>query len=333
MTEKTDCVNYSVPDIKQEQTNRIGLTKNPSNNNKDSILKTELKSNEKGPMTNLGKSQVVKPVGKINFIYIYSRVSSKSQSKDLKLGLQTQKAICEEYFRNNYPNTEVGYWADVGSSYKNNKILKECGSFIQKLKPNSLIVVSEVSRLGRSFSMVKTLLDKVKKTSSFIVSVSENLIYGSTKISDSKFIKRVMDAQKESDVLSQRIKNTQKYIRNAGGYIGKPPFGYKIVKNFLGIPVLQKNPLHFKFIDLMVDYIDQSYTYKQIANILNEQNLLLNDKKWNHLTIKKILLKFYPEHINNLVEGLEGSIEIYENHQMKLESNYIELRSRNIIKY
>ena len=234
----------------------------------------------------------------INNIYVYTRVSTRKQSTDKKYGLLYQKELCDDYIKKFHSlNNGISYWDDIGSSYKSKLILKEMGEMIRKLKPNSLILISEVSRLGRNYPMVKSILKLVRKKKAFIISICENLVYGQSVNKDKEFIHKVIDSEKESDVLSMRIKNTQSYIKKNGGYIGKAPFGYKIIKNCKNIPILKENSEDFVLIDYIVNFANDCYSYDEISNIMNKKGLLSKDKLWNSIKIKKILNKFYPEHM------------------------------------
>ena len=233
----------------------------------------------------------------INCVFVYTRVSTGKQSTYEKYSLDTQRYLCDKYINQFYPSINASYYKDIGSSYNTNMILHDMSAMIYKLKPNTLIIISEISRLGRSSKMVEKILEIVKKKKSLIYSISENLIYGKTKLSNDKFIKKVMESEKESDILSMRVKNIQKYIKQNGGYVGKPPFGYKVVKNSRNIPVLKENEEHFKLIDNIVNFADECYTYDEIKDKMNSKNLLLNGKLWTSTKIKSILNKFYPEHM------------------------------------
>jgi len=262
-------------------------------------------------------SNLVKLVSKpINYIYIYNRVSTVKQTSDKKLGLSSQKDLCDKYITQFYPNNQnILKFYDIGSSYKSHKILFGMKDLIYKLKPNSLILISETSRLGRSKKMVEQILKIVKQKKSFIVSISEKLVFGKTKLNDKIFIQKVIDAKKESDTLSLRIKNTQAYIKSNGGYIGKAPFGYTIKKDHRNIPVLKEKLEDFELIDKIVNLSNDCLTYSEIKDVLNNQNILHNNKMWSTHKIKEILNKFYPEHMLMDVRKKQEKVIIIENEE------------------
>lgn len=234
----------------------------------------------------------------IDYICVYTRVSTRKQTGDEKHGLSYQKEICNDYINKFYSsNTNISYWEDIGSSYKSKLILKDMGTMIRKLKPRTLIIVPEVSRLGRNYKMVKSILKKFNKKGVTIVSICEKLVYGLSRIKDKEFIQKVIDSEKESDVISMRVKNTQAYIKRNGGYIGKAPFGYRVIKNSRHIPVLTENSEDFVLIEHIVDLTNKGFSYDKISKIMNEKGLLCKNKLWNNTKIKNILNKFYPEHM------------------------------------
>lgn len=280
-------------------------------------------------------SNLVKLVSKpIDYIYIYNRVSTGKQSSDKKLGLSTQKDLCGKYITKFYPdNQNILNFYDIGSSYKTQKILIGMKDLICKLKQNSLILISETSRLGRSKKMVEQILKIVKKKKSFIVSISENLVFGKTKLNDKFFIQKIIDAEKESDTLSLRIKNTHTYIKKNGGYIGKAPFGYSIKKNHRNIPVLKENPQDFMLIDKIVNLSNECLSYSEIKDIMNNQNILNNNKKWTTSKVKNILNKFYPEHMSLDIQNKSEKITIIENEEdIVIQSNKVQNTIKDRVK-
>jgi DNA invertase Pin-like site-specific DNA recombinase len=251
----------------------------------------------------------------VKHISVYTRVSTGKQSTDLKMGLETQRELCNSFIEKHYTNhkIDIKYYSDIGSSYKTNKTLADMKQMIYKLDKNTLILIFDVSRLGRSNKMIMPILKTIKSKNSFVLSVSEKLIYGQTLKSNKLFLEKVNESKKMSDLLSIRTREIQTYIKKRGGYVGKPPFGYKIIKNSQGIPILAENKEEFKLIDEIVKLGEKYKTYKEIAEEMNNKNLLHKNKLWTHYKIKIILHKFYPEHknINILIENqIENQIEI-----------------------
>lgn len=102
----------------------------------------------------------------IKYIYIYTRVSTKSQVGEINeynIGIQTQKEICMEYYHRNITEhiinnensiLEPNFIEEVGSSFNDEERLIKLKELIDSLPNNSLILISEISRLGRNIYQV-----------------------------------------------------------------------------------------------------------------------------------------------------------------------------------
>ena len=249
----------------------------------------------------------------VKSIYVYTRVSSIKQSTDIKCGLKCQKEVCTKYIDNvvkkGNSNITITYWTDVGSSYKNKNRLNELIRMIDKLETNSLIIVSEISRLGRDKQTVKKYLNLIKMRSSYIYSVTENMYFNKNRLLNIDFLNKVQDAEKESDVLSLRIKTANDYIKNHGGYVGRPGFGYKIVKksNYGHVvPMLTENDEEINVVNKIICSFKQTKSVFKTVTKINDEGLLNKNKNWNYSSLKRILNNFYPEHnINNFSNNAE----------------------------
>ena len=98
-----------------------------------------------------------------------------------------------------------------------------------------MIIIPEISRLGRNVFQVFKLLQIVNEKKCYIYAIDENLIYNVDRKMDTKFYGCVIKSIEESDKLSNRIINSQNYIRANGGYIGRAPYGKKLIKNENGV--------------------------------------------------------------------------------------------------
>lgn len=226
-------------------------------------------------------------------IYLYTRVSTRAQVHKSN-GLEDQHTICSEYINNNFKNNHVEYFEDIGSSYQEKNKLCSLNKILRKISTNSLLVVRDISRLGRNTFQVFALLRKIKKTNSHIVSVSENLCWNYSRLMDREFSHKVIDAEKDSDIKSNKniIKN-QSVIRS-GGFIGNAPYGTQIVK-INNIPYIYKNPQEINIINLINLNYEKLRNVEKVATLLNKNNIL-NRKNvlWNNSSIRKIVKKHCP---------------------------------------
>ncbi len=161
-------------------------------------------------------------INPINF-YIYSRVSSKKQASDSSHGLDSQEELCEQYLKNIYNFNDkkildnVNYYCDIGSSYSNPKALHQLALLSKQIEPDSLILISEISRLGRNVRQVINLLKVFEDKNCKIISVSEGLCFNKNKLINKQFYQKIIDAERESDLISIRTTNANKIIKSKGG--------------------------------------------------------------------------------------------------------------------
>ena len=227
-------------------------------------------------------------------IIIYSRVSSSKQNMDAH-GLDYQDMVCENYakeiFKTKLP--DINYYCDVGSGYNSIKKLSDLNLMIKNLVPNTVILVSEISRLGRNVQQVLPMFKKIADKKCWIVSVSEGLCYNNSKLMDKQIYQKVIDAERESDLISIRTSNTNKLIRSNGGHVGSVPYGKQRVK-INGIGVLVDEKKEIDTIGLINNFYKKYKNYKQVVQELNEKQITKRNCNWTISSVKSILTKVNP---------------------------------------
>jgi len=227
-------------------------------------------------------------ISDVKKIIIYTRVSTKKQSDDEKHGLLSQGNICHEYARTFYSHiNQIKNVCDIASSFNNKNALINLDDEIDEMDYNTLILVSEASRIGRNASQAFQVLDKIRDKKSYIISVSEQICFGKTRNLDTRFKEKLVSAEESSVIAGDRQRNVIKYIRDNGGHWGKAPFGYKIEKNENNIPVLKENEEHQKVISHIEKLVECEMTVGEITRYCDERKLL--NKKWSNNSVKKIV--------------------------------------------
>ncbi len=159
---------------------------------------------------------------------------------------------------------------------------------VKNLVPNSVIVISEISRLGRNVCQLIPLLNKIKNKKCYIISVTEGLCFNKSKLMDKQIYQKVVDAERESDLISMRSSNANKLIKLNGGHIGAIPYGKQRVK-INGIPVL----IDCKDEQEIISYIKSLYAvHKNILKVKDElikKDVTKRNKPWTISSIKNII--------------------------------------------
>ena len=226
-------------------------------------------------------------------IFVYFRVSTQLQST-LTGGLTEQNKLCQKYISTYFNKHDVEYHSDIASSYNNKNKLVNLEKINNKIVPNSLILIRDISRLGRNSFQVFCFLRKIKKTNSHIISISDYLCYNYSKLMDKDFLHKVIDSEKSSDLKSIKIKNKLSFIKNNGGYLGKAPYGTQTIK-FNDIPRLYKNEKEIEIIQLIRTKFTKLQNISKVCDYLKNKNILKrNSTDWTNYEIKKILKKHFP---------------------------------------
>lgn len=232
--------------------------------------------------------------------YIYSRVSTIAQSLDSRFGLDSQELICENYLKDiyNFDNksieTDVNYYCDIGSSYSNPKSLHQLNLMVKELKCNSLILISEISRLGRNLRQVINLLKNIEDKNCWVISVNEGLCFNKSKLINKQFYQKIIDAEREADLISIRTKNAYNVIREKGGYIGSTPYGKKKIKSN-GKTILIDNTDEINIIKLSIELFRQFSNYRIVAEKLNDNNIKKRNMLWTRYSVGSIIKKHYKK--------------------------------------
>ena len=273
--------------------------------------------------------------------YIYNRVSTGRQAQKDSHSLQDQKKICTEYIKEYFPNLNNFLYDDIGSSYNGKQVLTQLNKLVLHLKENSIIIVSRISRLGRNIKQVMDILRKIEKKKSYVISVEESICWNMSKVMNNNFLIKVIESEKESNILSETIIKRQSNIKKLGGYVGKPPYGYKIIKNNKNIPVLVENSIEIDIVNKIIDLANKNYSYENISLYLNNKSIGYRKNTWTSNSVKYILDKFYLKDISiefNTIFNKNSNINIisdifneYKSTNMEIDSKFIVLRSGKCI--
>lgn len=278
---------------------------------------------------------------------IYTRLSKPSNSifpDNKNLSLSTQLQICEEYAKKNKLNIKKKY-TDIKSARK----IHLLPQLNQLLKENSDIVllINTVDRLSRNTEEGCRFINEANKKNIKIVFVSENL---HTYDFDTKHIIRMKlsAAEKESDTISRRIKQTNATKRKRGEFLGnRAKYGYYI-ENINGKKYLKKNNFQQKVINFIVQIktgkISSNIASQLMYRICDENNINVPihfyDHKDNIITnftninplnsqeIANLLNDYNVPYINNMKWNKKSVYRIFNDNKKTNINNTYSLRSK-----
>ena len=239
---------------------------------------------------------------KPTYIYVYLRVSTQAQTYKTN-GLEKQNEICQAYIKNIFPEltNSVEFYTDVGSSYNCKNILTNLNKIMRKLstQTNALLLIRDISRLGRETFQVFNLLKKIKKSNSYIIGIEENLCYNYSKLMDRKFSYSIIKSEECSDIKSIKSTNRINKIISNNGYIGRVPYGCMVVKKN-NIPYIYKNPNEIIILRMIKQVFLKYKNIPKTVKYLNTKNFKYrNGVKWNNKKINYYLKKYFPNLLLN----------------------------------
>ena len=230
-------------------------------------------------------------------MYCYYRVSTRGQEKNK--GLENQTDACDLYAEQKFKIKEkdINYYCDIRSSYNNKSRLRELDKMVEELNVGSTILIYDISRLGRNSFQVFHMLRKVKKLNCKIISVTENLTFNETRFMDKLFYGKIIEAEFDSDIKSDKMIKRIKLIRQNGFHIGLVPYGYQLINR-----KLVENKDEMKIIKLIINKYGELRKYKLVEEYINENKVLKRNVPWSISSIKYIIKK---HNLNNQLKKMK----------------------------
>lgn len=146
----------------------------------------------------------------------YLRVSTSKQD------LNNQKLEILEYCRRN--NCQVDDFIEVEISSRKSTKQRRIDELFEKLQKNDTLIVSELSRLGRSVGQVVTFVDSILQNQIRLISLKEGISLNGKTDMQSKIMVTMFSlfAELERDLISERTRQGLQAARAKGKILGRP---------------------------------------------------------------------------------------------------------------
>lgn len=252
---------------------------------------------------------------------VYLRVSSRGQNDPERgrVGHDTQRHAIREYARNNNI-TITGTYEDVGSAFRNIHKLTGFRQMIDDLterygddeyneQSGTVILIYDSSRFSRHLlegvSAVAELNPRIRENihSIPIFSVSEN-IYTRDKYGVYNFNSAINDADKQSAMLSDKVKASYRRRREDGHFMGnRAPYGFEIYRrtgddvdserNPRGIRTLRPVANEMAVINIIMHQIYNRVLAVDVVDYLRNNNIRHRD---GTLFTTSMVMSIYNKH-------------------------------------
>jgi len=146
----------------------------------------------------------------------YIRISTGCQNA------KSQKLAILEHCNKN--KIVIDEWIEVTISSRKSKRARRIDELLNRLKPKDTLIVSELSRLGRSVGEIAAIVDHMIKYNKYLVCLKENIVLTGKHTMQSKVMIHMFSlfAEIERDLISERTKEGLIAARAKGNFPGRP---------------------------------------------------------------------------------------------------------------
>lgn len=152
-------------------------------------------------------------------VYGYIRVSTGEQTNDSQKNLISRYCMDKKIF--------IDKWIEVEKSSKKSTRERRIEELLQKLEQSDIVIISELSRLGRSIREVLHIIEKIvaeKRCRIIMIKQNIDIALNNTDNMTNKILLTVfsMLAELERDFISERTKEGLNALKAKGVRLGKP---------------------------------------------------------------------------------------------------------------
>jgi DNA invertase Pin-like site-specific DNA recombinase len=188
--------------------------------------------------------------------YAYLRVSSHKQSVD------NQRFEILKYC--DTKNIQIDRWIEETVSGTKKVNLRKIGEFLPKMEKGDVLIITEISRLGRNLMEVMSILHDCMQNESMVYSIKENYELGNNINSKVLAFAFGLSAEIERNLISQRTKEALARIKSEGKKLGRPKGS------------LSKHTKLSGKEDIILDLMNKKISVSAIARILGVHRLTVD---------------------------------------------------------
>jgi len=148
-------------------------------------------------------------------VYAYIRVSTDKQT------VENQRFELINFAKDK--NLIIDQWVSETVSGTKSITNRKLGPLLRKMKKGDILIISEISRLGRNLMAIMSILNKCMTKSTMVLTVKERYELGNNINSQILAFAFGLSAQIERDLISQRTKEGLARRKAEGVILGRKP--------------------------------------------------------------------------------------------------------------
>lgn len=147
-------------------------------------------------------------------IYAYLRVSTDKQTND-----NQRFEIVNFATKRNF---KIEKWVEETISSRKDLQVRALGKLLKKLKPEDMLIISEISRMGRNLMQIMSILNQCMERNVKVFAIKEGYELGDNINSKVLAFAFGLSAEIERTLISQRIKEALARRKAEGKKLGRP---------------------------------------------------------------------------------------------------------------
>lgn len=190
-------------------------------------------------------------------IYGYIRISTDKQN------IENQKYEIKQFASQN--NLLINFWVSETISSTKDLNKRKLNLILKKLKPNDILITTELSRLGRNLLQIMSILHFCMEADCQVWTIKDNYRLGSDIQSKVLAFAFSLSAEIERNLISARTKEALSRLRSEGKTIGRPQGSKNKITKLLGKEKLIKTMLNNKIPKIKIAqtlHVDTSTLYR-----------------------------------------------------------------------
>ena len=211
--------------------------------------------------------------------YAYTRVSTDTQDLD------SQKYGIQEHCSRN--DISVDEWLAVQISSRRTPKQRRLDELLAKLRKGDTLIVSELSRLGRSISEIVLLVDSLIRKRVTLIAIKENILLNGKPDLQTKVMVTMFSliAEVERDLISSRTKIGLQNARARGVRLGNPN-----LRRHNDISRKQADEFAESLRTVLHGFVGMKLTQREMAKQLNALGIKTRrDGEWTLVQLQHVL--------------------------------------------
>lgn len=240
------------------------------------------------------------------YIAAYCRISVDDELNKENTSIENQKAIIEDYVKQNFPNSELDFYEDRDKSGYTFEQREGYQKLRRKLFKNQydILIIKDLSRFSRRNGAGLVELEALRDEGIRIIAIGDGIDYPTNDDWLRIQIYFFMNEMPVTDT-SKKVRNVIKRRQQDGKWICSVPYGYVITNS--KTMAFEVEHTEAVVVQKVYELYNQGWGYKKIANYLTDQHIptpRMNERARKEARGEECRLKAKPQWSIATIQGI-----------------------------